>query len=334
MKKILVAVNSAANNLEKNVLRAFYAGLETYFFERHEVNGIDELAEKAGIELTLCYDKSMPDCDVGVQFGSTKDRSGDHHVIKQELGRRARSLVIIETPLLGRVIADRYHQYRVGVNGFLHGQGRFFDSNRLMPNRFKELKERYDLPIFPGWKKRGKGAILVTVQLPGDASLRGTRMSEWVIDAVDEIRAVTDRAIVLRTHPAMSDKGGQEFFGEISSMLFKNYPNIVWSDGRARTLQQDLDRSDVCVSFSSGSCIDAVLAGVPVIATDQGNFAWPISSHSINEVLDPRLAARGEVETWLEELANSQWSTHEMRSGIVWQRIGPIVEQELKRCPQ
>jgi hypothetical protein len=331
MKKILVAVNSAANNIEKNVLRAFYAGLESYFFERHSVDGTDELLSTADIELVLCYDKNMPECDVGIQFGSTKDRAGDHHVIKQELAKKARCVVIIETPLLGRVIADRYSQYRVGVNGFLNGQGRFFDPKRLLPKRFAELEEKYEIPGFPGWKKRGKGVILVTVQLPGDASLRGTRMSEWLTDTVDEIRSVTDRAIVIRTHPAMSDKGGQEFFGEISALLFKNYENITWSDGKSRTLKQDLDRSDVCVSFSSGASIDAILAGVPVIATDQGNFAWPVSSHDISEVLDPRQAPRGEIEEWLEGLANSQWSTREMRSGIVWQRIEPMIQEALKR---
>ena len=330
MKKILVAVNSAANNTEKNVLRAFYAGLESYFFHKYEVDGTDQLLEESGIELDLCYDKNIPECDVGIQFGSTKDRSGDHHVIKQELAKKARCLVIVETPLLGRTITNRHAQYRVGVNGFLHGQGRFFDDSHMIKGRFAELREKYEIPDFPGWKKRSKGAIMIPVQLPGDASLRGTRMSEWLMDTVDEIRSVTDRAIVIRTHPAMSDRGNQEFFGEIAPMLFKNHSGLHWSDGRVRTLKQDFDRCEVCVSFSSGISVDAVLAGIPVIATDQGNFAWPISSHDLDQVLDPEFTPRGQIEEWLEGLANSQWSTQEMRSGLTWQQIEPLIRKELK----
>ena len=154
-------------------------------------------------------------------------------------------------------------------------------------------------------------------------------MSEWVNDTVHEIRAQTNRPVIIRLHPAMSPKGRAEFFGEINELILKNYQNITWSDGVSSSLEQDFDQSGLCVAYTSGSSIDAVLAGVPVIALDEGNFAWPISSHSIKDITQPRCADKKEIGQWLVRLANCQWTTDEMASGLVWSRIEPLVSKAL-----
>lgn len=327
--KILVSITSGSNNTERNILRAFYDGIEKYYFEKFGIDSHKPLKKQHGIDLRMSYDPEIEKCDVAVQFGTVKDRNNEHHVTKQSIARNAKKIIYVETPLLGRVInkSNDYSFYRVGVNGFLNNDGVFYNEELLDQNRLDFLKSQTTIPSFPGWKNSQTGDILVLLQLPGDASLRGQKMSEWLSDTVDQIRALTDRKINIRLHPAMSEKGRAELFGELVPLFLKNYNNISWNDGTEKSLEEDLGEAGLCVSYTSGSCIDAVLAGVPVIALDEGNLAYPISSHRIDEINSPRLVSVETVKKWLIALANSQWSEKEMLTGTVWNHIVSILNE-------
>ena len=329
--KILVSIVSGSNNTERDVLRAFYDGIVKYYFSKYTTNSFKILKKNHDIDIRLSYDPEIEKCDVAVQFGTVKDRNTEHHVTKLSIRKNAKTVVFVETPLLGRVInkANNYSFYRVGVNGFLNNSGSFFNEETLNLDRLDLLKTQLDIPNFPGWKNNKLGNILILLQLSGDASLRGQKMSEWLIDTVRKIRAITDRTISIRFHPAMSDKGRAELFSEVGPLLFENYKHILWQDGISRSLTQDLIEAGICVSYSSGSSIDAILHGVPCITTDEGNLAYPISSHRIDELENPRLASKSEINNWLIELANSQWNETEMLTGKVWSHIIPLINESL-----
>jgi hypothetical protein len=80
--------------------------------------------------------------------------------------------------------------------------------------------------------------------------------------------------------------------------------------------------------LSSGSAVDSILAGVPVIAQDEGNFAYPISSTDLEDIDCPKLASPDEINHWLAQLANSQWSKKEMSSGLTWSHIVSTLEHD------
>ena len=327
--KITVSLMSGANNTERQVLRAFYHGIMQHYNQKHSIESLAELREKFNIDLHLSYDQEIEPCDIGVQFGTLKDRSAEHHVTKQSVAKHAQNIIYIETPLLGRVVDDKnnYNYYRVGVNGYLHNQGTFYLDSQLDAGRLDVLLQNRLIENFPGWRPSGPGSVLIMCQLPGDSSLRGQRMSEWLLDTIETIRAQSDRKIVVRLHPGMSAKGRSEFYGEIGGILFRNYKNITWKTGLTTTLKQDLATADVCVTYSSGAAVDAVLAGVPVIAMDEGNFAWPISSNVLCDISSPRRASDDEVQAWLTTLANSQWTTQEMHQGHTWSHVEEIFEK-------
>lgn len=326
--RILVSIASGSNNTERNILRAFFDGLERFYFQQHGVTEHKKLKKEHGIDLRMSYDPTIEKCDIAVQFGTVKDRSAEHHLTKQSIKENAKTVIYIETPLLGRVINNKnnYSYYRVGVNGFLNNDGVFYQEERFDPNRLNKLKQHLSIPEFRGWKNHKEGNILILCQLPGDASLRGQKMSEWLLDTIEIIREKTDRNIMVRLHPAMSAKGRSEFYSEIGSILFKNYKNLFWSDGSA-SLGEDLSAAGICVTYSSGSAIDAVLAGVPVIAMDEGNLAYPISSHRLDDLDTPRKAQDDEVNRWLTNLSNSQWNEVEILNGSVWNHLLPIIEE-------
>lgn len=329
--KILVSLLSGSNNTERNILRSFYDGIENYYFNNCNVRSTKELSSNHNIDLGLSYSPEIESCDIAVQFGTMKERGADHHATRQSIRKNAKTIIFIETPILGRTIVKHSNHlyYRVGVNGFLNNDGLFYNENSLDKNRINLLKSKIEIPDFPGWKNHKEGNILILLQLPGDASLRGQKLSEWFIDTVKFIRSLTERNISVRFHPAMSDKGRAEFFSEIYTLIFENYKNIFWQNGISKTLEQELSESGICVSYSSGSCVDAILKGVPCITADEGSFAYSLSSHRLDRINSPKLASREEIKNWLDCLANSQWNEQEMIEGKVWNHILPLVEQSL-----
>lgn len=328
--KILVSITSGANNTERNILRSFYDGIEKYYFDKFNTDTHKELTKKYDISLELNYDPVIKECDIGIQFGSVKDRKNEHHLTRQSIKENSKVVIYIETPLLGRVINKKsnYSFYRVGVDGFLNNDGIFYKEEERDKKRLEYLKTRLNIPTFTNWKDHTKGNILILLQLPGDASLRGQKMSEWLSDTIEHIRKLTDRHINIRFHPALSDKGKAEFFSECYPLFFKNYSNITWNDG-SESLEQNLLDAGICVSYTSGSSIDAILHGVPVIAMDEGNLVYPISSHRIDEISNPKLVSKTQIDDWLLSLANSQWEETEMREGTVWKKIEPLALERL-----
>lgn len=334
--KIVVSLVSGANNIERDVMRKFYGGILRYYAQatgkplRGQKKTIDwALGKQYGIDLRLSYDIDPGPCDIAVQFGAAKPRDQEHHVVRQNLAKCASHLIHVETPLLGRrIVVNNQHEYfRIGVDGFLNGTARFYPEEKILDvARLSQLQEDLDVK-FTSWKNHQQGPILILTQLIGDASLRGQNHSEWLSDTIQGIRAITDRPIVVRTHPSMSSKARQEFFSGLDALFMSNPTNLTWSDGSLVPLQQDLGRAGICVTYSSGSTIDAVLAGVPCITMDQGNLAYPISEWDIENIKDPYIATKIEVRNWLLQLAYSQWNLEEIAQGKAWQHVIEILQE-------
>ena len=88
------------------------------------------------------------------------------------------------------------------------------------------------------------------------------------------------------------------------------------------TIRDSLQNAHCCVAYTSGSSLDAILDGVPVIPTSQYNFVWEISSHSISDIENPKL---GEREQLLYNLAYAQWSVQEIQQGKPWEHLNEYI---------
>ena len=83
-------------------------------------------------------------------------------------------------------------------------------------------------------------------------------------------------------------------------------------------IEKDFKNCFCAVSYSSGSTVDAVLAGVPVLATDPGNMAWDVSTHELNKIESRYLGDRLE---WMQKISMCQWSMEEFENGECWNHI-------------
>lgn len=263
------------------------------------------------------YGEAYRPCDLAVIFGSWKPREKGTHQTRTSVAHNAQRFVVIETPLLGRR-TDRTNKFwRIGINGYLNRDA-FWPhlSPTEADQRLKDLGISWN-----GWKNNPQGHVVVALQLPGDASLRGQDINEWALDAVHRIRALCDRRIVIRCHPLVSDRGFSDHNELAGKLLMAGIDKLKFSDGAKVPWSEDIKGAYCTVTYSSGMAIDSVLAGIPTIACDEGNFAWGISSNIIEQITELRRASNDEIKQWLRFLSGCQYSLEEMQDGTAWSRI-------------
>jgi hypothetical protein len=305
---VKVFLETAGNFEEREILTKFYNGI---------VN-----AANSNTQASLDLYNSYSPCDVGVILGSWKPRDKTHHNVRNDIVENVSTFIVIETPLLGRVVNQQNTQHRIGINGFLNQSGIFNHGNHK-DSRVKKLGIEWN-----GWKHDPNGHILLMLQLPGDASLRGINLYEWVDYAINKIRLATDRPIVIRTHPAHGIKSSDEFHSLVSSVALSNLKsNVSFSIGRHKSFEDDISGAYCSVAYSSGSSIDSVLHGIPTVAVDPGNFAWDISTNYLDEIETVKLATQDEINQWLNNLSYSQWSPEEMYDGTAWKHLASLIRR-------
>ena len=252
------------------------------------------------------------ECDVAVIFGSWKKSPKkkwklmlQHHFTKVDVveNHRGKPLIVIETPLLSRTISDKHDNYRVGLNHFMRGLADFNNKNSK-PDRFKKL----GIKIKP-WRNKGEH-VLIVGQNMFDASLFGIDFEWWVKNTIQHLRRHRDRDIVFRDHPENKD--------QMKNLIdtYKWTKQVTYSN--SGTINDDLKNAHCTVAYTSGSSIDSMIAGIPVITCSEYNFLWPISSHSLEDVENPKCDKR---EQLLYDLAYTQWTVEEIRQGKPWQHL-------------
>jgi hypothetical protein len=330
---IKIFMGSASNNAEREILRAFGAGIQLWINTRNS-GGYQELdhvrigrwqnfTNQPEYQLTYEYQESYQPCDVAVIFGSWKPREKGSHNTRNSVVANAPRFFVIETPLLNRQTSQENHYWRVGYQGYLNRDAEWPILPRdVAKQRLSDLNVNWS-----GWNNSAQGHILLALQLPGDASLRGADINDWAYRTVIKLRRHTDREIVIRNHPLCSDRAFVDH-GELAMKLMRsNVPDLRFSDGASVPWAQDIHNAWCTVTYSSGLAVDSVLSGIPTIACDEGNFAWGISSNDPEQVNDIRRAGRDKIYQWMDFLAGCQWNTQEMREGSAWRWLSSLIEQ-------
>ena len=230
--------------------------------------------------------------DLAVVFGTYKKqipvsyRRG--HVVHEQK-KHGLDTIIIETGYLNRG-AGAHHHYAVGLNG-LNGRADF--KNKNSPgDRAAQFKVK-------PWRENGNH-ILVCGQVPWDASVDHIDFQKWAQHIVEVTNGLTDRPIIYRSHPLGKTPAP---FGSRPS---QNY----W-------LEDDLKDCWCVVTFNSNSGVDAIMAGVPAVAMDEGSMILPVST-TISQINAP---SKPDREQWLNDLSYAQWTPDEIAAGLTWAHL-------------
>ncbi|MCL8385277.1 hypothetical protein [Xanthobacter aminoxidans] len=239
-------------------------------------------------------------CDVAVIiFSPRKNDAPTTGAARYVRNLHGPNLLILETPLFRQCPLWRS---RLGFD-HVHRGGRFGPAS-CPPDRFETL----GLSVAP-WRTDGE-ALVVAGQVADDYSLDGIDIDEWAVHVVRHLKSAGYANVVFRPHP-LGDPGA------VNSMQA-----VCGVEISSESLDVDLQRAGHWISYSSGSAIDAVLAGVPSLTLSRFNFAWEVSRHSIRHVNHPIFPDRME---WLSRLAYAQWSDDEIRLGLAWRNLRPFV---------
>ena len=263
-------------------------------------NPVHDRAIKAfaeGSKAEVCTFDQYEPSDVAVVFGIYKSRvpiSWPRGEIFRQQRQNNKDVVVLETGYINRGDGETHH-YAAGFNG-LNGRADF--RNKGMPSdRAHKLRRHHGLR-FLRWREEGSHVVLCG-QVPWDAAVDCLDYMKWLQDAVEALRA-TSRRVVFRPHP---------------KARLNPIPGFDYS---TEPLQVDLQNAHCVIACNSNACVEAVIEGIPTISTDQGSMAWEVSSHSIEDLERLEMPDR---EQWINDLAYSQWTIAEMKSGEAWAHL-------------
>ena len=267
----------------------------------HERNFLREVAlpglAVAGDQVAIAFD-DYEDCDVAFILYSPRLGGAEVSRFKRRIRHcHGQNLLILEMPLTR---GARGGHSRLGFD-HVHRGGRFTYGARP-DDRFLRLGLRAE-----PWRSGGD-AVIVAGQIDDDYSLDGLDAFEWACDVASHVRK-SEPSVVVRTHPLDTSSRWDEF-GAASGIEISRRP-----------LEEDLGRAACWVSYTSGSSIDAVLAGVPSVTLSPDNFCWDVCRHALKDIRNPLFADR---QPLLNRLAYSQWSAEEIGSGEAWRHLRPL----------
>lgn len=239
------------------------------------------------------------DCDLAVIFGMPKRAiprtMSKLPIIEKHQGRR---LIVIDSAPV-----RRGEYWAVGY-GALGGRADFRTEGIVSLSRWRGLGVR----THP-W--HGGDKVIVVGQVPHDANVQDTDHIRWCQETFEYCSSL--QPAEFRPHPRVAP----EAYG-----IPEKYINT-------EPLVKCLKRASCVVTFNSTMGTDAALRGTPVIALDEGSFAYPVAGHSLADLVpvptltDPVGCAlrTPRREPWLAKLAYSQWTLAELESGTAWAHL-------------
>lgn len=245
--------------------------------------------ERHGIKTTAGRYDSVSNCDLAVVWTWRQLR------LIKEMWDSGRHVLVMERGHL----QPRREWLSLGFDG-LAGRGLY----ARPADNGERFEQHYGAMLKP-WGHQGGSHLLLVGQVPGDAALHGLDMEKWAQQVTDDALS-RGYSVIYRPHPKviMRDR-----FCPVGALY------------SPRPLEVDLAEALSVVTWSSTTAVEAVLAGIPVVAMDEGSMAWPIAGHNLDQ-----LDRRHDRFEWCNEMAWKQWSLEEVESGVAWDHLRSVIQ--------
>jgi hypothetical protein len=203
-----------------------------------------------------------------------------------------------------KFVDDHSQFLRYSLDGVFYNRDRYANANSTA-NKWSQIQQALGLQLEP-WRAQGDH-VLVCLQRDGGWSMKGTDMTAWTVNTVRRLRELTSRPIVIRAHPKHRiDLSVLSGLGAVRQSL------------HGTDLTQDLAGAWAAVFYNSSASVAAVLAGIPVFATDDDCVAWRMANPDLAQIEDPKMPAR---EQWLYDLSAAHWTDAESHNGAIYRHF-------------
>jgi len=207
-----------------------------------------------------------------------------------------------------KFVDDHSQFLRYSLDGVFYNRDRYANANSTA-SKWNQIQQVLGLQLQP-WRAQGDH-VLVCLQRDGGWSMKGTDMTAWTVNTVRRLRELTTRPIVIRAHPKHRiDLSVLSGLGAVRQSL------------HGTDLTQDLAGAWAAVFYNSSASVAAVLAGIPVFATDDDCVAWRMANPDLAQIEDPKMPAR---EQWLYDLSAAHWTDAESRSGAIYRHFLDLI---------
>lgn len=188
-----------------------------------------------------------------------------------------------------------------------------FNSNQPTDNLIGKKRdgsraERYGWQAKP-WRGTGDNILIAGSSAKYHAVAGISYPTDYATKVIKTIKQVSNRHIIYRPKPSWKDAtpiDGSEF-------------------SHNGTIRPFMDDAFVLVTYGSNACFDALRAGVPSVILGDG-ITRSLSSTSLADIDNPRLASEKSIQHFLNQLAWYQWLYEEFGNGDFWE----FVKCELK----
>lgn len=266
-------------------------------------------AKAAGDEIWLVDESTVIDADIAVIQGWVGMKEGAHlrmraAVIKAQRKAKRHTLTM-DSNLYGFLDPNNKDRFlRYSLDGIFPTTGYYFTRD-IDRRRWEHIKSCYNFQERE-WNRQGS-QILLCLQRNGGWSMDGFTVMDWLEKTVPQVRANTDRPLLIRAHP-----GNQQIIPEVR----RRWPDITISQNP--DIRQDLDRAWATVTYNSSPGVASLLWGVPAWVTDPTparSQAWPTAETDLTRLESPNLVDR---EEFYLRIAQSHFDWDEVRDGRAW----------------
>jgi hypothetical protein len=207
-----------------------------------------------------------------------------------------------------KFVDDHSQFLRYSLDGVFYNRDRYANANSTA-SKWNQIQQVLGLQLQP-WRQQGDH-VLVCLQRDGGWSMKGTDMTAWTVNTVRRLRELTSRPIVIRAHPKH----------RIDLSVLSDLTGVRQSL-HGTDLTQDLAGAWAAVFYNSSASVAAVLAGIPVFATDDDCVAWRMANPDLAQIENPCMPAR---EQWLYDLSAAHWTDAESRSGAIYRHFLDLI---------
>jgi len=137
----------------------------------------------------------------------------------------------------------------------------------------------------------------------------------WERHVLSVLHKITKRTVRFRTHPLHRD--AREWFEKCRRIWLESGgpdEQLTFSPGNLSPLIDDLKGAWALITYGSNSCIESVIAGIPVF-TGSRTMADAVGNKNLFDLESPAMPDRAHWSDWI---ASAQWTEAEMRQGLPW----------------
>ena len=247
---------------------------------------------------------------------SSDVKSADYHVIwsvlfngrmspNENIWSRARTF---DKPVIVLEVGGikRGTTWKVALNGI--NRDAYFGEDNFQEDRSR----KFNLKLKP-WQSKGDYILVCGQHEKSLQWQKMPRMSQWIMNTIDEVQKHTDRPIVFRPHPRCNLPAIEHQYRNV----YRQAPKQII--GSYDDFDINFNNIHATISYSSNPGIHSIINGVPAFVSPS-SLAYDVGNdidflHDIEQPLMP------DRTQWLEDYSHTEYTISEIEAGIPLNRL-------------